>query len=194
MTLPKKDLLTAGFGSTQAEGDRGFALLRESRDAAAMAELRSRLDELIAGSIAKRLTRLNAIALLTAFSECLGPTLAEERDLSEPDVVLCLQHAAIGLLDQLIDALKDLDNGKVDDALKRSPHQANAALTIRQRKEDQLWLDSVVIFQGWKRLKDRKQAERLVAQMLNRAGKARKGKRITGPMLKKLRDYSKKRK
>ena len=86
-----------------------------------MAELRSRLDELIAGSIAKRLTRLNAIALLTAFSECLGPTLAEERDLSEPDVVLCLQHAAIGLLDQLIDALKDLDNGKVDDALKRSP-------------------------------------------------------------------------
>ena len=137
MTNLEKGLLTA----EQAEGDHASALLRESRDADAMAALRSRLDELMAGSIAKPLTRPNAIALLTALAECLEPALAEERNISASDLTLHLEHAAIGLLNQLIDALKDLDNGKVDDALKRSTHQANAGLTIRQRKEDQLLLE-----------------------------------------------------
>jgi hypothetical protein len=157
-----------------------------------MSALRLRLDELMAGLIAKPLTRPNAIALLTALVECLDPALAEKRNIFMSDLTLHLEHAAIGQLNQLIDSLRDLDNGKVDEALKPSTHQANAALTIRQRKEDQLWLEMVAIIQGRKRLKYREQAERAVAEMLNKAGKTRRGRRITGPMLKKLRQHLKK--
>jgi hypothetical protein len=167
---------------------------RQTDDARSMAALRTRLDELIAGSIAKPLTRPNAIDLLTAFSESLGPTLAEERAGAASHTVLYLQHPAIGLLNQLIDALGDLDNGKVDEALKHSTHQANAALSIRQRKEDKLLLDSVAIIQQAGGLKTRHEAEGSLARKLNKAGKTRRDKRFTGPMLKKLRDHSKNRK
>lgn len=120
MTNLDKGLLTAEIGSTQAEGDRALAILREPLGATAMTALRSRLDELVAGSIAKPLTRPNAIALLTAVSECLDPVFAKERNVLAFGVAVYHQHGAIGLLNQLIDAMKDLDNGKVDDALKRS--------------------------------------------------------------------------
>ena len=103
-----------------------------------------------------------------------------------------LQHKAVGQLNNLIEALKDLENGKPHVALRPAATKKGAALTAEQKRQDALLVDMVTIVQQWKGFPNRREAEEYVAARFTKAGKKRRGQEITAKMLKSLRDHFKK--
>jgi hypothetical protein len=108
--------------------------------------------------------------------------------------MLVRSHPAIELLDELIDALSDLDRGKTDPSLRACSDGPNASLTTSERKWDDELLNAVLIVQRARGLKTRAEAENFLAGRLKEAGKRRRGKDYTPRMLKRLRDDRDKRK
>jgi hypothetical protein len=158
------------------------------------AELHARLSELTSDGGARPLTRRNAINLLRVISECLGPPLSETIGLLETGEQIVTDHRAVNLLNELIDALRDLDSGKTHPTFKPARHGANRSLSTQQLKLDNVWLDTVLIVQRSKGLAHRKDAEKLVARTLTMKGKTRNGQPITAQLLKSLRDRQRYRK
>lgn len=156
--------------------------LRSIHDASAMAELRERLNELKIAS-AWTFERAEILALLNIMADVLDNSMEESA---------YVQHGAVGLLDRFIEALEDLDRGKVHPALKRAGHTANAALTAQQRRQDQVWLEAVSVLKRARGYPNRGRAERELAGILRKAGKTRMGEPVTAAMLKSLRDHPKK--
>jgi hypothetical protein len=157
-----------------------------------MRELRARLDDMMGRQGAQALTRVNAICLLRAISDGLKPS-TDKTVGHVDDGIIVTDHPALALLDDLIDALTDLDNGKTHDVFKVLPYAPNASLTTKERKSDDVILKTVLVVKRAKGYKTRKEAEKFLADRLNKAGKKRRGQRYTVKMLKRLRDDRKKR-
>jgi hypothetical protein len=153
------------------------------RDSNAMAELRKRLNKLEVASTST-FSRAEVVTLLKIVADVLDNSMEENA---------YVQHGAVGLLDRFVEALEDLDRGIVHPALEKASHAANAALSAEQRRQDQVWLTTVSILKEARGYPNRARAERELAGILRKAGKARKGKTITAAMLKSLRDHPKKR-
>jgi hypothetical protein len=155
--------------------------------------LRQNLDQLMEDPGARDLTRPNALALLRAICEGLKPSTFKPVGKASTGETIVVDHSAIALLIELIDALSDLDSGKTDSIFKAYSDGPNSSLTTKQRKWDDAILDAVVIIQRAKGFSTRTKAEKFLAKNLNADGKTRRGKPYTPGMLKRLRDDSKKR-
>jgi hypothetical protein len=84
--------------------------------------------------------------------------------------------------------LQDLDRGIVHHALRPATNQANAALSSEQLEFDNLLLEMVALIQVRERSTLR-EAERHVAEHLQKVGVKRRGKTITPATLRSLRNH-----
>lgn len=167
-------------------------ITREQTDIIAMAELRKKLDALMSDRKKQELTRPNAIALLETIRDGIGPSLEKPIDITGEGDVIYVDHPGVALLEDIVDSLLDLDDGKTNQALKRSSMGANASLPRKQRKQDRVWREAVLVIQRHFNTPTRKRAEDLLARKLTSAGVTRSGEEITASMLKSLRDHKKK--
>jgi hypothetical protein len=101
------------------------------------------------------------------------------------------QHPAVTILDHHIEALQDLDSGKVHNSLRPASIERGAALTAEQNRQDIQLINDVIVVQTWKGFARRREAEEYVAAGCRKTGKRRKGEEITAKMLKSLRDHLK---
>ena len=134
-------MVKEGLASSDANIERALGIARDAHDAKTMRDLRARLDDIMEREGARVLTRDGALALLRAISEGLKPSTDLFVGPVGEDVLLVKNHPALNLLDELIDALADLDNGKPHCALKPASYAANASLSTSQRK----WDDELLI-------------------------------------------------
>ena len=121
-----------------------------------MAQVRARLDEFTKQSATNgddgptvEVSRENIIALLKAISESLKPATEVDIGVFDDGTRMVTDHAALELLDQFIDVLHDLNNGKTDPCLKPASYGPNRSLTTRQRKETEVLMEAVRIVQSW---------------------------------------------
>jgi hypothetical protein len=173
---------------------RAIEIVRDAVDAKAMRELRANLDQMMEQPDARALKRENVLALLKAISEGLTPATDRPIGPVATGEMLARTHPAVELLDELIDALSDLDRGKTDQSLRACSDGPNASLTTRERKWDDALLEAVPNVQHARLLKTRIAAENVLASILNKAGKRRRGKVYSARMLKRLHDDRVKRK
>jgi hypothetical protein len=103
--------LQAGLGgASNANIERAVEIARDVHDAKMMGVLRANLDNLMERPGARNLTRKNALVLLRAISEGLKPSTDKSAGRFD-DTLILVSHPAVELLDELIDALSDLDRG-----------------------------------------------------------------------------------
>ena len=167
---------------------------RKMRNAQVIADLRAKLDTLAQKHAVLALTRTTAVDLLTAIAEALGPALRLPLNSRDNDVTYVVDHSAIILLLDLIDAIADLDLGKTDPALAPSAHGAHASLTTTEKKKRRELLALAKVVKGLERLPTQKKADSKLATMLNET-KAKtkspmKKSRSSGVMDEKTRDRS----
>jgi hypothetical protein len=155
----------------------------------AVSEFRKELDELTFADV-WTLNRNELIIMLSIISQFLDKILRKTEYTERLEIHL--QHEAVGQLNNLIEALKDLENGKTHDALRPAATKKGAALTAAQKRQDALLVNMVTIVQQWKGFPSRREAEEYVAERLRKGGKKRRGQEITAKMLKSLRDHFKK--
>jgi hypothetical protein len=146
-------------------------IARQAHDEQIMANLRIELDELTKRPGAHILTHDNVLALLRTLKKALSPAFHQAVGEAGPDQTLVIDHPSMALLEELIDAVSDLENGKTHSALKPESYAANASLTTRERKWDDELLDAVIVVQRSKGFKTRKEAEKFLVERLNQAGK-----------------------
>ena len=188
------DTLEEGLANGDATIERALGIARDAHHAKTMRDLRARLDDTMEREGALVLTRDSALALLRAISEGLKPSMDLFVGPAGEDVLLVKNHPALNLLDELIDALADLDNGKPHRALKPASYAANASLSASQRKWDDELLIAVEESKRARGLKTRKEAEQFLADRLNASKYTRRGKPYSAESLKTLRDSRTKRK
>lgn len=184
----------AGLTGNNTIIEQGLEVARDAIDAKTMRDLRADLDCMMERVSARVLTRDRAVALLQAMSDGLKPSTDIFVGRIDEGTVLVKNHPAVELLDELIDALADLDNGKTHAALKRASYAPNASLTTMERKWDDAVLEAVLVVQRARGFKTRAQAEEFLAGKLKAAGKKRRNKPYSAKMLKTLRDDRLKRK
>jgi hypothetical protein len=123
------------------EPEPGFGGLaeieRRTRDAQIMANLRAQLDELVKPPGAATLTRTVAVALLGVISSCLKPATNLYWGQLDTEQEWAATHPAIELLDELIDALSDLERSKTHDALRAVSGGPYRALSTAELKRDE---------------------------------------------------------
>ena len=124
-------------------------------------------------------TPSNVMDLLETLSECLKPATDDVVDKFDDGTLIVSSHPALELLDQHIGRLRDV--GK-----------ASAALSVRQRQQDQVLLDTVLIVQAAKGYKSWATAARAVTRALRTGNFYRRRKLLSWGTLKKLRDHPKK--
>ena len=185
--------MTLALGVT-GEGGAGQEFDRAVDVAQVGLRLRARLHGLMSDENARTLTRRNATNLLTILSECLDPLLHKPLGALDTGEKVVGEHRAVDLLNQLIDALGDLDNGKTHEVFRSASHGPNRSLSAARRRQDAVWLDTVEIVQRARGLPRRKKAEQWFARALTKAGKTRDGEPITQALLKSLRDRQNRRK
>lgn len=113
-------------------------------------------------------TRTNVIALLSCLKGGLGEILARPSSHAD-DLVVQIDHPGIVLLEELIGALKDLDNAKnVPLFQKPKISKANSLSSEETRRRDAL-LMLVDIIEHRDGLTSRAAAERAVSQRLSKA-------------------------
>jgi hypothetical protein len=171
--------------------ERALEIARDAHDAKVMRDLRAHLDDITKRPGAGSLNRKAALILLRAISDGLKPATDKPIGKMEDGQFLVRSHPAIELLDELIDALSDLDRGVLHDAFKTI---RNASLSTSQRKRDDALLLTVLILQRIHGFKYRIAAERLLAQNARRQGYKREGEPISVGLLRKLQYNSKTRK
>jgi hypothetical protein len=173
-------------GASDANIERALEVARDAIDAQAMRELRASLDQMMEQPDVRALKRENVLALLKTISEGVRPATDRPIGPVATGEMLVSTHPAIELLDELIDALSDLDRGKTDPSLRACSDGPNASLTTRERKWDDALLEAVSNVQHARGLKTRTAAENVLASILDKAGKMRRGKVYSPRMLKRL--------
>jgi hypothetical protein len=98
--------------------ERAVEIARDAHDAKVMRDLRAHLDDMPKRLGAGNLKRKSALILLRAISDGLKPATDKPIGKMEDGQFLVRSHPAIELLDELIDALSDLDRGVPHDAFK----------------------------------------------------------------------------
>jgi hypothetical protein len=164
-------------------------VLRVVQNVEAMSELRKQLDYLLFTSN-KTIRRDEIINFRTIITHFLSSILVEI-DFTE-NLEIHKEHNVVGQLKLFILALQDLDRGIMHDALKPASNQANAARSLEQMENDSLLLELVAIVQGRGRYTTVREAERHVAERLQKTGIKRRGKTITSATLRSLRNHPRK--
>jgi hypothetical protein len=154
------------------------------KDSEAMNALRGRFEEIAPWPGDKTLTQAKAIALLLAMSESLKPATQISRGLATVD------HPAIELLDELIDALADLQRKTPNDFFAIEGRPANRALGLKQLRQDEALLGLVELIKQMENVST-KEAERRVEKSMRRRGQRRMNKPITQKTLQSLRRHRK---
>jgi hypothetical protein len=164
-------------------------ILRAAAAAATFNELRERLDDMVFTS-PRSFERGEIIKLIGLLIEIIAPLLEDIEFMDGLEIRK--EHKAIAKLKNLNLALLDLDRGILHDALKHAANQTNAALSSEEMEFDNLLLELVAIVQQREGFATLKEAERHVAQRLLKASIKRRGKTITPPMLRSIRNHPKK--
>jgi len=157
-----------------------------------MAALRVGLEQFVPHSKSV-LTRHNAITLLEVIKESLKPALYKGIAVAARQP-LCISHPAMALLEDLVDALSDLERGKANKIFRAARDQTHAALPLSRIKLNEALIETVDQIQRGHRLKTRRQAEHLFARQLRAEGFTIEGTPVTAGMLKSIRDRKRKRK
>ena len=152
------------------------------RDSEAMIALRGRFKEIAAEPGDRTLTQTKAIALLRAISETLKPATKISSGLVNQN------HPAIELLDELVDALADLQRGTPNDLFAIEGKQANRALRLQQLRQDEALLGLVELIKQMDGVST-KEAEKRVERIMRRSGQGRMNKPITQKTLQSLRRH-----
>jgi hypothetical protein len=172
---------------SRGSGGIGGAI-RSVASAMMMGELREKLGKQQHTDISS-LRRPEIIEVLKDIRNSLDHEL-EDRSYTS-GITVHKQHPAVTILDHHIEALQDLDSGKVHDSLRPASTWRGAALTAEQKRQDIQLVNEVILVQSWKGLATRREAEEYVAAGCRKAGKRRKGEEITARVLKSLRDHLK---
>lgn len=132
-------------GASDANMERALEIARDAHDAKVMRDLRAHLDDMMKRQGAGNLERRTALMLLRAISDGLKPATDKPIGKVGGGQFLVRSHPAIELLDELINALSDLDRGVPHQAFKTTG--GNASLSISQRKRDEELLRAILILQ-----------------------------------------------
>ena len=141
-------------GASDPNMERALEIARDAHDAKVMRDLRAHLDDITKRPGAGNLNWKAALILLRAISDELKPATDKPIGKMDDGQFLVRSHPAIELLDELIDALSDLDRDVLHDALKTI---RNASLSTSQRKRDGTETISSITFSspdtGWEQFK-----------------------------------------
>jgi hypothetical protein len=162
--------------------------LQDEENAHYIARIRAGFDTVAGGFSTKELTRHNAVYLLKIISEVLAPFTSKTNDTFENVGVYVTDHAAIDLLNRLIDAIEDLDRGITHEILKSTKGGGNA-LPAHERKRDDALIGAVTMVQFVKKLPTRSLAQAYVANALKRNNKTIRGAKPSAQRLKKILDH-----
>lgn len=130
-------------------------------------------------------TRKNIISLLGVVADRLGPLLEVALAQDEACEVVA-EHDAAALLRALAAALRDLDTGLTDPIFEPNKHGANASLPWHIRASDAALVEAIGIYQRKYKITQNAAATRLAAE-LNAQGFQRRGEKLTGKGLRRLR-------
>jgi hypothetical protein len=165
---------------------------RDANDAHTIRALRMDLDKMMEGPDARTRSRANFARVLRAIVDRLRPSMSTHLNTLRTGVPIVTDHPAVAFLDESLDDLSDLDNGRTPDIFEPATHGATATLTAKQRQRDRIWLLSVEILKRRFGLPTKSAAERLLAAKLRKAHETRRGKPVTAQTLKSLRDHNRK--
>jgi hypothetical protein len=186
------------LGASNADVERALEIARDAHDAKVMRDLRARLNELMKRPGARVLTREKALSLLRLVRDGLRPATEVPVDTTGSGEIIVVDHSAIALLEELIDALSDLNRGHLGDLFRVSRKRGAPPLSIKQRKRDQVLLDSVIIVKNWKGYKTLAEAENYMVRRWRQAGYTldgtTTGELISRPLIRRLRSNSRTRK
>jgi hypothetical protein len=162
--------------------------LQAEENADYIARIRAGFDAVAGGFGAEQLTRPNAVYLLKIISDVLAPFTSKTNDTFEPEGVYVTDHAAIDLLNGLIDAIEDLDRGLTHEALKPTKGGGNA-LPAHERRRDDALVGAVTIVQAVNKFPTRSLAQAYVANALKKNKKTIRGATPSAERLKKILDH-----
>jgi hypothetical protein len=182
-------------GASGADIERALEIARDAHDAKVMRDLRANLDKIMERPGARVLTRDKALSLLRLVRNGLRPATEAPVGKTETGLTIVVDHSAIALLDEFIDALCDLNRGHPHDLFKPARTRGAPPLSIKQLKRDQVLLDTVIIVKNWKGYKTLAEAENYLVRKLRQARYTRqgtaKGEPISRSLITRLRSNSK---
>ena len=181
--IPLKDAVTA-LALQIREEDR----LQAEENAHCIARIRAGFDVVAGACGAEQLTRPNAVYLLKVISQVLAPFTSKTNATFETGGRYVTDHAAIDLLNQLIDAIEDLDRGVTHEILKPTKGGGNALPAHERRRNDAL-IGAVTLVQFVKKFPTRSLAQAYVANALKKNNKTIRGVKPSAEGLKKLLDH-----
>ena len=152
-----------------------------------LVNLVKRLDEIVPTDGINLLTRPLAIAVLEAVIEAIRPITKIDQGQIDTGEHVITDHGAVALMDELVDALKDLDTPKKHAALKSVSFGAPSKLKRAEVKRRQALIDLVEVYQRFKNFHHRNRAQREVAKILNQNGNKLDGHSFTAKNLENLR-------
>lgn len=162
--------------------------LQAEENAQYIGNIRAGFDTVAGACGAEQLTRPNAVYLLKVISEVLAPFTSKTNATFETGGRYVTDHAAIDLLNRLIDAIEDLDRGVTHEILKPTKGGGNA-LPAHERKRDDALIGAVTLVQFVKKFPTRSLAQAYVANALKRNNKTIRGVKPSAEGLKKLLDH-----
>lgn len=183
--LEKESSPSAGLGAlTNLNGDHPS---QSALHVHAIREMYRRLDEFASSGAKPSLTRPNAIALLEIIYGCLQPVMQDEQYYPDSDLTIVSDHHAIVMLEELINAFKDLDNAKPHEVFAPNAHGANASHSTAVKRQIDVLLETVEVVRLAKGLKTRKDAQIFVSNAL-KGKKTFRGEPVTQELLQSLLD------
>lgn len=130
------------------------------------------------------LDRKGIIGILEVVAEHLDPLL-QEPVVQDDTFEVVVEHAAVAQIRGLASALRDLDTGLTDPIFEPYQHGANATLPWRVRASDAALVQMMRVYQKKFKLTQIEAAKKLAAK-LTANGYLRKGRRLTGRSLQRL--------
>jgi hypothetical protein len=176
----------------QSQVEHAMRLAIAASDAKAVRDLRERLSLLGPGGLspAAKWTRRDAIQILHAMADFIKFITADHRpDKKDEDKTIFeivedfRDHRTARALRELATALADLDEGKIDERLKKTEKMRGRALTALARQNINRWLAAVEITLARDKTLTRAAARKEVAVQLKDLGIKFLGKPITAKNL-----------
>lgn len=161
-------------------------MTQQKKLAQAYSDLLTKLEGLDLEGGAEDFTRPVLISVLEAVSQHIDQVLEVSHGTLENGQLVVGAHPVVTQLNGLIAALKDLDTGITDPIFKPYEHGANATLPWRVREEDAALVEAIAAFQSIKGIASQKEATKQMAAHLDKNGYRRRGKRMTGASLRRL--------
>lgn len=188
--LPAEEIkpkMNLGLGvAADANIQRVLQIARDAHDATVMRELRANLDKMMERPGARVLDRDKALALLRVLLNGMRPATDVAIGRTETGATIVSDHPAMALLGEFIDALADLKRGCPHEVFKRARIPGAPPLSTKQRRLDQVLLDTVEIVRNWKGYNTLAEAEKYLVSNLRRARYTRGGTPTGDPISRRL--------